>query len=70
MKPNRQEKYDVLQDVARQLEHNITPFHTTKEREQIERKIEVLLEVAKEYKAEVVNQTSIFYPRLYFSQTD
>jgi len=45
---NRQEKYDVLQDVARQLEHNITPFHTTKERATIERK------------AEVVEQTSIF----------
>lgn len=60
MKPNRQEKYDVLQDVARQLEHNITPFHTTKERATIERKIEVLLDIAKEYKAEVVEQTSIF----------
>ena len=60
MKPNRQEKYDVLQDVARQLEHNITPFHTTKERAQIERKIGVLLEVAKDFKAETVEQVNIF----------
>ena len=60
MKANRQEKYDVLQEVARQLNHNITPFHTTKKREQIERKIEVLLEVAKDFKAETVEQTSIF----------
>lgn len=60
MKPTRTEKQQVLQDVIYQLQGSITPFHTSKEKVAIERRIEVLKWVQKDYEVPVVEQKNLF----------